>query len=272
MKTKPGPVIAVKIGGRAAADTSAMRQLLADIRSLLPAYRFLLIHGGGADVTTVTEVYGLKPVFEDGVRKTSDQEMPIVDMVLAGKVNKHLVRACHTAGIPAAGFSGVDGATLIGKRIGDSRTGTVLYVDTDLISAVLHGGWMPVIAPVSMEENGEPLNINADEAAFAIASSIPAAMLVFLSDIPGVLKEGNVMPEIDPAGVLREIESGVISGGMIPKVRSSLDALKKGVQRIAIGQFERRGDLEGLINGTRGTRIAGRGAPGADRCLHEDPG
>ena len=114
---------------------------------------------------------------------------------------------------------------------------------------------MPVVAPVSMEEDGSPLNINADEAALEIAACIPAEALIFLSDIPGILKDNEVIHEIDALGIDQEINSGVITGGMIPKVRSSLDALGRGVQRITIGQYEQSGDLAALMAGRHGTRI-----------------
>lgn len=249
------PVVTLKIGGVAASDNDTLSLFLTEMAALSDDFRFVLVHGGGKDVTAVTQQYGIEPVFEDGIRKTSDEEMPIVDMALAGLVNKRLVRMCFAHGVSAVGCSGVDGATLIGESIGQSRTGSATKVDPRYLNSLLGNGWVPIVAPVSMEKDGAPLNINADEAALEIAASIATTSLIFLSDIPGILKNGDVIDKIDSSGVESEISSGVIRGGMIPKVRSSLDALRRGVQRITIGQYLQHGDLAALLEGSKGSQI-----------------
>jgi acetylglutamate kinase len=183
--------------------------------------------------------------------------MDIVDMVLAGKVNKQLVRLCRTCGLDAVGISGSDGGSCVGTAVGggDSRTGELSGVRRRLLDTLLEGGFLPVIAPTSMDSGGRGLNINADSVAFGIARELPASALVFLSDIPGVLRDGQVVPELAAGGVGALVAAGVISGGMIPKVTASLDAISHGVRTVIIGRYEGPGSLGKLLAGTAGTRI-----------------
>ena len=248
--------VEIKIGGRAAADPDSLISLFREIAALSGPLRFLLVHGGGAEVTELSKLMGHQSVFVDGVRMTSREEMPAVDMVLAGRMNKHLVRLSRKAGMTAVGMSGVDGGLFTGRSIdGASRTGIVGAVDPELIRMVMGQGWIPIVASVSMDEDGEPLNINADEAAFHIAAALPAGQLIFISDIPGILKNGTVLDSLTDTEIEAEIANGTISGGMIPKVRSSLDALERGVRHIIIGEYQRAGDLGRLLSGESGTRI-----------------
>lgn len=250
-------IVCLKIGGKAAADVEAVEAMVREIAELSSTMRFIVVHGGGAEVTRLSERLGLSPTFTDGVRMTSAEEMGIVDMVLAGKINKSLVRRFHAAGRPAAGLSGSDGAIFTGRRLNDTtHTGTIDQVDTTLLKLLLEHLFLPVVASTSMTKEGVALNINADEAAFAIAGKLPADDLVFLSDIDGVLTgDGAVIDELTEAEVARAIEDGTISGGMIPKMRASLDALRAGVGRIAVGRYACQGDLRRLLRGESGTRV-----------------
>jgi acetylglutamate kinase len=258
-ETRTQPLVVVKIGGRAASVEAALRDLAREMAALKERFRFLLVHGGGAEVSRVSKVFGLEPVFRDGIRQTSPAEMDIVDMVLAGKMNKSFVRLFCGLGLPSVGISGSDGGFFTGQsidRASGNRTGRVTHVDPAPALALLNAGYMPLVATTSVDEAGGALNINADEAALAIARSLGSESLVYLSDIPGILKDGAVLMRLDSAGVEREIAAGVISGGMIPKVRSSLEALRGGVRNVVIGEFSAAGDLERLLEAKQGTTLA----------------
>jgi acetylglutamate kinase len=253
------PLIVVKIGGRAASD-DALLNLACDIKALTKENRVFLVHGGGAEVSRVTKVFGLQPVFKDGIRQTSAAEMDIVDMVLAGKMNKAIVRLFAGRGVPAVGLSGSDGGFFTGESIdaaAGNRTGRVTNVDLRAALLLAGEGYIPVIASTSMDAAGNGLNINADEAAFEIARAAAARALVYLSDIPGILKDGKVITQIGAAEAEAEIAAGVITGGMIPKVRSALEALAGGVGAVVIGEFTERGGLERLLRREAGTTIGG---------------
>jgi acetylglutamate kinase len=254
------PICIVKIGGKAAGVETALRDLVRDMAQLQNSWSFLLVHGGGAEVSRVTKIFGLEPVFKDGIRQTSAAEMDIVDMVLAGKMNKYLVRIFETLGVQAVGLSGSDGGFFTGVSIdeaAESRTGRVTAVNPAAALLLAGAGYVPVIASTSMDARGGALNINADEAALEIARAVQAKALVYLSDIPGILKDGKVIGRLDASGAEREIAAGVITGGMIPKVKSSLEALKSGVGAVVIGEFTHSGDLARLLECTSGSTILG---------------
>ena len=173
----------IKIGGRAASEKTALHAFLKEISILASRYHFILVHGGGAEVSEVTAKFGLTPVFKDGIRMTTPEEMDIVDMVLAGKMNKYLVRMCGRY-MPAVGLSGSDGKLFTGVRLacGDGETtctGEITEVDVSLLRLLLENGYTPVISSTSMDGDGTALNINADEAALAVAAAIPAKHLIF---------------------------------------------------------------------------------------------
>jgi acetylglutamate kinase len=248
--------IVVKIGGRAAEREESLRGLGAEMASLAEEHRFLLVHGGGAEVTAVSRRLGIEAVFENGVRQTTPEEMDIVDMVLAGKVNTNLVRLLRTCGLDAVGIGGPDGGTFSGRPLGPStRTAEVDDVDSRLLETLLDAGYLPVISSVSMDAAGRGLNINADSVAFALAAHLAADSMVFLSDIPGILRDGQVLARLTAGQAKGLVESGVVSGGMIPKVSASLEALSRGVQNLIIGQYEGAGSLQALLRGRQGTRI-----------------
>lgn len=251
--------ICIKAGGRVTVDAERLQHLTREVAELRREQPVVFIHGGGTEVSRVSGVFGLESVFRDGIRLTSAAEMQIVDMVLAGGENKRLVRAFNVAGCAAAGISGTDGPTFTGKSLdGTTRTGAVTGTDMRLLSALIASGFLPVLSSVSMDAEGGALNINADEAALAVAVGMQAEHLVFLSDTPGVRKGGEVISTLDRATAEREIETGTITGGMIPKVRSSLQALDEGVGEIIIGEYTKPGDLKRLIAGAVGTRLIDR--------------
>lgn len=251
--------VVVKIGGRAAEDKGRLKELCVEMSELSRKAGFVLVHGGGAEVTAVSKALGMEAVFKNGVRQTTAAEMDVVDMVLSGKVNAGLVRLCRCCGVDAVGLSGSDGGICLGKRMtgmpADSRTGEVLEVNTRLLELLLSKGFLPVVSPTSMDAAGNGLNINADDAAFAIAKALSAHTLIFLSDIPGVLKGGEVIGKLTGTQGRECIEAGDITGGMIPKVTASLQAISGGVSNVIIGQYDHAGALADLLEGRAGTRI-----------------
>ena len=248
--------VCIKIGGRAASQKDALDALAGEVRRLAAERNVLIVHGGGADVTSISKVFGLEAVFVDGVRMTSPEEMDVVDMVLSGRMNKYLVRRFRTAGVNAVGLSGSDGGLFSGRPLSTTtHTGRVTDTDTRIVETLMNAGYVPVVSSTSMGADGAALNINADEVALALAVAIAAEDLVFISDIPGILKERTVIQGLSPDEVEREIEAGVIAGGMIPKVRASVDALEHGVARIVIGEYAVDGDLTAMLGGDKGTTM-----------------
>ena len=249
----------VKIGGRVAVDEGILDTFLEEAAGMASRDRIVLVHGGGAEVSTVSKKLGLTPRFIDGIRMTSREEMPVVDMVLAGKMNTYLVRRAKRHRLEPAGLSGCDGSLFTGVSIdpeGKNRTGKISAVNPGLIALLLKEGYTPVISSVSMDDGGEPLNINADEAALELAKALKAQSLLYISDIPGVLSGSAVIPKLDEDLIRKHIEEGTINGGMVPKVRSALDAVHNGVKAVIIGGYMKSGDLVQLLDRKRGTAIS----------------
>ena len=249
-------IIVIKTGGRAASDREAMKALFMEMKQLSGSYAFVFIHGGGAEVSRISRIFGLEPKFVDGIRLTTEDEMEVVDMVLSGRMNKEIVRLANTSGLNALGLSGSDSFLFTGKRRSpESHTGTVTDVKSGILRILISESIIPVISSTSMDSSGTALNINADEAALAVSSDIRADRLFFISDIPGVMKDGEVINVMNESDIEKEIHDGVISGGMIPKVRSSVAALREGVGSISIGEYRGPGDLESILNEKKGTSI-----------------
>ena len=253
------PVVLLKIGGKMAEEEAALRELALDLKDLLQAERYaVLVHGGGAEVSRLSRELGIEPLFHEGVRVTSPEEMDIVEMILCGRVGKRLVRLFQSCGLPAVGLSGADGRTFTGRSLGrilerETRTGNVEKVDTALLEVLLGAGFFPVLSSTTADEAGVGVNINADTVAFELACALGGSSLVFLSDIPGVLCEGKVLSRLTHGEVKERIRDGTITGGMIPKATAALEALKKGVGRVVIGQYGGRGSLAALLAGGLGT-------------------
>jgi len=249
----------IKIGGRAAEREESLDALASEMASLSRENNLILVHGGGAEVTALARKLGMEPIFKDGVRQTSAEEMDVVDMVLAGRINKRLVRMLRVRGLNAVGLSGSDGgiftAAALGEGAADTRTGDVTAIDPRLLDLLLGGGYLPVLCSTSTDAKGRGLNINADTVAFRLAAHLSAAALVFFSDIPGILCDGSVMQALSAKEAADLISRGVISGGMVPKVMASLDALEHGVQKVIIGEYSGAGSLARLLEGKQGTRL-----------------
>lgn len=255
-------LVVVKIGGKAAGEEERLRELAAEMAGLSKGWRFLVVHGGGAEVTAVSKRFGIEATFRDGVRLTSPAEMDVVDMVLSGKANKALVRTLASAGLAAVGLSGSDGAIFTARPMGGdasgaARTGEVDAIDTRLLDLLMSHGFLPVLSSTSMDGRHRGMNVNADTVAFALAARLGARTLLFLSDIPGVMHEGKVIADLDAVRARELADRAVIQGGMVPKVTASLEAVAGGVGSVVIGQYDGPGSLARLLDGASGTRIHG---------------
>lgn len=251
------PVIIIKTGGQAAENEEALTFMAREIKELSTEYNFIFVHGGGSTVSEIQRVYGIEPFFKDGIRITSEKEMDLVDMGLAGKMNKKLVRLFNKNGVPAVGISGADGTTFTGESIADKscRTGKIIRTDTKLIETLLENGFTPLLSSVSSDADGGALNINADEAAIAAGTACKADKILFISDIPGIMKGNKKCRELNKSEIDKLIDQKIINGGMIPKVRSSLKALEEGAGTVVIGDYREYMDLEKLLSGEKGTKI-----------------
>lgn len=251
--------LVVKIGGRPAAQQDILDALISELGVLgASGFHPILVHGGGADVTELSRKLGVEPTFVAGKRLTSSEEMGIVDAVLAGQVNTRILRRALALKINAVGLSGVDAGLFIGESVdsaNNSRTGRITRVDTKILATLCTAGLLPVVSSVSTTPDGVGLNINADDAAMELGRSLKAHALVYLSDIPGILKSENVLRRLNPIEAEAEISSGVIGGGMIPKVRGAIDALRSGIGRVIIGGYEQSGDLKAFLDAEKGTSI-----------------
>ena len=254
------PLLVVKIGGKSTENDDLVTALAEELQNKMSqGSRILLVHGGGITISEIQNRYDIKPRFIEGLRQTIPLEMPLVDMALAGGVNKRIVRLLRTSELNAWGLCGADAGILLAESITgtaeENRTGHVISVDTRPLTILWESGYVPVFAPPSSDDRGQGMNINADEAALALSSALSADQLVFISDVPGVLDSSDVIRHLSPQLTEEKINSGVITGGMIPKVNSALEALSQGVGSVFIGEYSKPGDLERILSGLLGTVI-----------------
>ncbi len=231
-----GPVRVVKLGGRTQRDPR-LPALLADLVRV--GQPLVLVHGGGDRISELQRRLGREPQFVDGRRVTTAQDLELIRMVLSGSTNKELVAELLTAGVRAVGISGEDAALLSGPRaFGGTlgEVGTPDRVDTSLILLLLEHGYTPVVSPVARHhESGEPLNVNGDDAAAALAVALGASELTFVADVAGVIEAGgDLIPELSAARAELLIDAGAITGGMIAKLRAAQPALNAGVRCVRI--------------------------------------
>ncbi|MDR1659803.1 MAG: acetylglutamate kinase [Desulfovibrio sp.] len=230
--------VVVKYGGHAMSAAALAEAFVDDLAGLAArGMRFVIVHGGGPQITALLKRLNIKSRFVDGLRVTDAATMQAVEMVLCGEVNKAVVSSFSRRRVRAAGISGRDGG-LLRAEVGNPAlglVGEVRSVDVALLDCLLDGGFVPVVAPVASGPSGEPLNINADTAAGAIAGALHAAYFVLVSDVPGILDaDRELIPELDRVAVARLRDQGVISDGMLPKVEACLNALSAGCPRALI--------------------------------------
>jgi len=252
-----GMTIVIKYGGHAMVDEQLKNDFARDITLLkFIGLHPVVVHGGGPQINKVLEQMGIKTSFVRGMRFTDAATMDVVEMVLGGKVNKDIVAQINRHGGRAIGLSGKDGGlisarklTIMGDKKGDAPpeiidpglVGDVTRIDPGIITTLASQGFIPVIAPVGVGENGETYNINADLVASKVASALTAARLILLTDVDGVLDSGgNLISSIDAGAIGEMIGNGTVSGGMIPKIEYALDAIYNGIEKVQIINGKRR--------------------------------
>ncbi len=261
-----GKVVVVKYGGNAMVDPSLKRQVMEDIVLLhLIGVKVVLVHGGGPEISDLMKRLGKEAKFVNGLRVTDEETVDVVQMVLAGKVNKSLVSLLGSHGGLAMGISGLDGR-LIEAECKDEAlgfVGKITKINIKPVTDLLNADYIPVISTIGGSKNGTVYNINGDTAAGYIAGALGAKRLIMMTDVAGVLRDPS-----DPDSIIRKItvteakqlkEEGIISGGMIPKVDCCIDALNHGVQKVIImdGRVPHSILMELLTDEGAGTMVVG---------------
>ena len=241
IKKYSGKIVVVKYGGNAMVNEQLKQQVMEDITLLwLIGVKVVLVHGGGPEISDIMNRLGKKAEFVNGLRVTDKETVDIVQMVLAGKVNKTLVNLLNMKGGRAVGVSGIDGgiieATMKDEALG--YVGEITKIRTKPIMDLLENGYIPVVSTVAGDKQGNTYNINGDTAAAHIAGALNAERLIMMTDIAGVLMDKNdpstLIPHLTVAEAKGLYESGIIAGGMIPKVDCCIEALEHGVQNVII--------------------------------------
>lgn len=266
IKKYNGKIVVVKYGGNAMINEQLKMQVMEDIVLLsLIGVKIVLVHGGGPEISDIMEKLGKKPLFIDGLRVTDKETVDIVQMVLAGKVNKTLVNLLETKGGTAMGISGMDGrlieAVMKDERLG--YVGKIVNINIVPITDLLENGYIPVVSTIGCDKDGNTYNINGDTAAAHIAGALGAERLIMMTDIAGILKDkddpATLIPEMTVSEATRLRKEGVISGGMIPKVECCVEAIHKGVNKVIImdGRVPHSILMEILTDEGAGTMVIG---------------
>ena len=268
IKLYNGKTVVVKYGGNAMVNESLKMQVMEDIVLLrLIGVRVVLVHGGGPEINEMMRRLGKQPEFVDGLRVTDKETVDIVQMVLAGKVNKTLVSLLEKKGGRAIGLSGADGR-MIEAKVKDPRlgyVGEITRVNIQPVTDLLERGYIPVISTIGCDGEGNTYNINGDTAAAHLAGALGADRLIMMTDIAGILRDredpATLIPEITVAQAAELHRQGIISGGMIPKVECCIEAIKRGVDRVIImdGRVPHSILMELLTDEGAGTMVSGDG-------------
>lgn len=263
-----GKIIVVKYGGSAMVDKQLQHSVITDVALLkLVGFKPIIVHGGGKEISKWVKKVGKEPQFINGLRVTDAETMEIAEMVL-GKVNKGLVQMMESLGVKAVGISGKDGNMLhVDKKLSGGKdigfVGEVKSMDATLLHTLLEDDFIPVICPIGMDDEYQSYNINADDAACAIATEIGAEKLAFLTDIEGVYRDplnpDTLVSELTLDEAKSFIRNGNVGGGMLPKLQNCIDAVESGVSRVHIldGRIEHCLLLEFFTNKGIGTAILG---------------
>ena len=243
-------IVVIKYGGNAMKDSQSIKSFCEDVALLKQSgLKPVIVHGGGPQIGNMLEQLGIETKFESGMRITDEKTLDVVEMVLCGGINKEIASEINQSGCKAIGISGKDASMIIAKKhdgkIKDESNiekivdlgfvGIPKKINTEIIEILINNDFIPVIAPLGISEDGKTFNINADTVAGAIAFSLNAKRLLILTDVQGVLDDDdNIIEEISKEEALTMIEKGIISGGMIPKVNTCINALEKGVSASVI--------------------------------------
>ncbi len=261
-------IIVVKYGGSAMVDDELKKSVIQDVTLLkLVGFKPIIVHGGGKEISRWVEKVGMEPEFVNGLRKTDEGTMEIAEMVL-GKVNKSLVQMVEQLGVNAIGISGKDGGLLkVDKKLSGGEdigfVGEIKEVNPKILYDLLEKDFLPIVCPVGLDDHFQTYNINADDAACAIARAVSAEKLAFLTDIEGVYKEpddkSTLISELMVSDARKLIEEGYIGGGMLPKLNNCIEAIENGVSRVHIldGRIAHCLLLEIFTNKGIGTAILG---------------
>ena len=241
IKKYSGKIVVIKYGGNAMVNEELKQQVMEDIALLwLIGVKVVLIHGGGPEISQTMEKLGKKAVFVDGLRVTDKETVDIVQMVLAGKVNKSLVNLVQTKGGHAVGLSGIDGGIIEAKIKNEALgyVGEITKIRTQPITDLLEKNYIPVISTVASDRQGNVYNINGDTAAAHIAGALEAERLIMMTDIAGILRDkddpSTLIPHVTIAEAKKLYDEGIVSGGMIPKVECCIEAISKGVKHVVM--------------------------------------
>ena len=266
IKRYNGEIVVIKYGGNAMINQDLKEQVMQDIVLLwLTGVKVVLVHGGGPEISDMMSKLGKEPKFVNGLRVTDKESVDIVQMVLAGKINKSLVNYIERTGGKAMGISGMDGRLIEAKMKDENLgyVGTITKVNIETVTDLLEKGYIPVISTVGCDKEGNVYNINADTAAAFIAGALNAKRLIMMTDIAGILKDkddpSTLIPEITVKQAKSLFDSGVISGGMIPKVDCCIEAIDKGVKKVIImdGRVPHSILMEILTDEGAGTMVKG---------------
>jgi acetylglutamate kinase len=272
-RSSTGRTLVVKLGGRALEAPGALREFAAALREAGAtggsARATLVVHGGGAEVSAWCQRAGLTPRFDDGLRVTDADTLEIAAAVLAGLANKRLVAMLRAHGLDAVGLAALDGGTVRARRHAEAATlgevGEIEAVDIALLATLLAADRIPVLASLGDDGAGALLNLNADDAAAAVAGALPASDLVLLSDTPGLLLDGKVVPTLDEAELPGVLMNEAVTGGMRPKLRAAQRALAAGVSRVIIAAWQGPGTLAAVLAGTATATTLGAARAGCIR-------
>ena len=241
IKKYNGKIVVIKYGGNAMVNDHLKEQVMEDIVLLsLIGVKVVLVHGGGPEITETMKKVGKESVFLNGLRVTDKETADIVQMVLAGKINKSLVNLLEVKGGRAMGLSGMDDRMILCEMKDPQLgyVGKITKVNVTPVMDLLEKGYIPVVSTVGCDKEGNVYNINADTAAAYIAGAMQAERLISLTDIAGILRDQNdpssLIPELDIKEAKQLFETGIISGGMIPKVECCIDAINRGVRKVII--------------------------------------
>ncbi|WP_176585119.1 acetylglutamate kinase [Priestia megaterium] len=262
-------IVVVKCGGSIVNQlTSAFFESIQQLKA--NGYQIIVVHGGGPDIQDTLTKLHIETEFVDGLRKTSKEALEVVTMVLAGKVNKQLVKDLQKSNLKALGLSGIDGLLLKAEAIDVERlgyVGEVKGVNDTLLKQLTDSKYIPVVSSIGADEEGNSYNINADVAAGAVAQAVNAEKLMFVTDVKGVLKDGALLPELTKSEIDTLIEEKVIYGGMIPKVTSAVNALSPLLEEVhIISGTDGFLDKEGKLIGTA-IKYSGKGGEDSDEFI-----
>jgi acetylglutamate kinase len=251
MQKYNGSIIVIKYGGNAMADAELVESFCNDIVFLKQSgLKPVIVHGGGPQIGSMLERLGIKTKFESGMRITDEDTLEVVEMVLAGRINKNIASKINSSGGKAVGVSGKDGSMIIAEKLTKQNNssesniekiidlgyvGFPKKINNEIIETLIADDFIPIIAPLGIGDDGKTYNINADTAAGAIASSLKSKRLLILTDVEGVLDSNkNLVEEVNEEKIKEMIISGEVSGGMIPKINTCLDSVNNGVEAAVI--------------------------------------